>query len=173
MKLAQASLVILGVACGCGGSGGPTGDGGRASVTLEDKTFDVSHVRFRFETGERGYFRVEGDDAAHEKDDCTPGLAGGLALYGDWPADVTTLADLNGRELPFEFTGDGDDANVCFVGSHGLLGVDEGTVRFGPVTGTKVTFAFSGRFTRYDGEGGQDDAPVAASGGGVAHAVVY
>jgi hypothetical protein len=71
-----------------------------------------------------------------------------------------------GNELPFEFSGDGDDANLCFVESNGLFGVKAGTVRFTSVDGNKVTFAFSGSFSIYDGQGGESAAPVDASGTG-------
>ena len=97
-----------------------------------------------------------------------PGLGGGLALYGDLPADVRTVSDLAGREIPFEFSGDGDDFNLCFVGSSGLLGVERGTVRFASVDGTSVTFAFTGDFVRYDGEGGESVGTISASGSGTA-----
>ena len=99
-----------------------------------------------------------------------PGLGGGLALYGDVPADAESLADLVGRELPFEFTGDGDDFNLCFVGTDGLLGVQDGTVRFTSVNGKQVTFTFSGDFILYDGEGGESETTISASGSGTAHA---
>ncbi|HVH28358.1 MAG TPA: hypothetical protein VM818_16450 [Vicinamibacterales bacterium] len=167
-----AVVPLLGVvfALGCSGAGGPgPGEGGNAKVTIADTSFDVSNVRLVVVTGEDGYFRVDGDDAAHPNDDCLPGLGGGLALYGDVPANVTSGAYLAGKELPFEFTGDGDDFNLCFVGSNGLLGVESGTVRFDAVEGTTVTFSFSGSFVLYDGEGGQSSSEMRASGSGVAH----
>jgi hypothetical protein len=71
---------------------------------------------------------------------------------------VTSLADLAGQVLPFEFSGEGDDAKLCFVGSNGLLGVE------------KVTFSFSGSVVSYDGKGGQSSSEVNASGSGIAHA---
>jgi hypothetical protein len=114
--------------------------------------------------------RSRGGDARRPRDrgdDCLPGLGGGLALYGELPAGVKTVADLNGRELPFEFTGDGDDFNLCFVGSNGLLGVDTGTVTFSGVDGSSVTFSFAGTFDRFDGEGGES-GNVRASGSGTA-----
>jgi hypothetical protein len=155
---------------GCSGSADDaTSVGGTAKVTLASKTFDVDDVKLWFETGEDGYFRIEGDDAAHRHDDCLPGLGGGLALYGELPADVKSLPDLAGKELPFEFTGDGDDFNLCFVGSDGLLGVEQGTVTFNRVDGTKVSFSFSGSFIKYDGEGGESSTPITATGSGTAH----
>lgn len=161
--------IVLGLAA-CGGAT-PTAEdpGGEATVTIADKTFKVNKVQLTFEGGEDGYFRVEGDDAARPDEDCLPGLTGGMALYGDVPENVTSVADLNGRELPFEFSGDGDDANLCFVGTNGLLGVERGTVRFSVVDNKRVSFTFSGSFVVYDGSGGQKPEEVSASGTGVAH----
>ena len=166
------AILIVWTTAACSGAPGNTGDRGVAKAVIADKTFDVSNVEFEFETGagDDGYFRIDGDDAANPGKDCLPGLSGGLALYGDLPATVTSLADLSGRELPFEFSGDGDDANLCFVGSNGLLGVDTGTVRFVSVEGSKVTFSFTGTFTVYDGEGGESPTPITASGSGTAYA---
>jgi hypothetical protein len=159
--------VSLTLAAGCGGPGGASG--GTATVMVADKSFESGNVTFAFEAGDDGYFRIEGDDGADPHRDCLPGLGGGLALYGDLPSDVTSIADLAGRELPFEFSGDGDDFNLCFVGTDGLLGVDRGTVRFTAADETKVTFSFSGTFTLYDGRGEKETPGVTASGGGVAH----
>src|SRR5262245_23515755 len=166
--------VILGIGTGCGSSvseqqPGNGAGGGTATVAIADTTYAVSKVSFHFETGEEAYFRIEGEDAAHPNDDCLPALGGGLALYGDLPDGVTSLADLSGKEAPFEFTGDGDDFNLCFVGTNGLLGVENGKVRFGKIEGTSVAFSFSGSFVRYDGKGGQSSLPISASGSGTAH----
>jgi hypothetical protein len=161
--------ILLGVAAGCGG--GPTSSsGGTAAATIDGTRFEVGDVQFSYSADEDGYFRVEGRDAAHPEEDCLPGLGGGLALYGDWPAGVESVAGLAGRELPFEFSGDGDDFNLCFVGSKGLLGVERGTVRIAAADGNTVTFSFSGSFTRYDGQGGES-GPVSASGDGTARIV--
>jgi hypothetical protein len=163
--LGTALACTLGAACG----GGTTSDRGtgQASVTIGDKTFTVSNVSLTYSVGDEGHFRLEGDDAAHPNQDCLPGLGGGLALYGELPEGTTSIAQLSGKELPFEFSGDGDDFNLCFVGSNGLLGVEQGTVRFS-VNGTRATFTFSGRFTTYDGEGGESASTVNASGSGSA-----
>ena len=169
VKALASAVLIGGMIIACGGAPGIIGRQGAAKVVISDKTFEVSNVEFVFDTGEGGYFRIEGDDAANPDKDCVTGLTGGLALYGDMPATVTSLADLNGKELPFEFSGDGDDFNMCFVGSNGLLGVDAGTVRFA-TDGDKVTFSFSGTFTLYDGEGGESPDAVTASGNGTAYA---
>jgi hypothetical protein len=155
-------------ACGSTDEGGAAARGS-ATATIGSQTFAISNVQLTFQPGDGGFFRIEGDDAAHAETDCLPGLAGGLALYGDVPSDATSIADLKGKELPFEFTGDGDEANLCFVGSNGLLGVETGTVTFTAVEGNKVTFNFSGSFKVYDGEGGESATPVSAHGNGTAY----
>ena len=159
--------LAIGVA-GCTGISESVTKGGAATATIAGRSFPVSNVVLTRGTDDDGYFRIEGDDAAHREEDCLPGLGGGLALYGDLPADVRQPADLTGRELPFEFTGDGDDFNLCFVGSNGLLGVERGTVRFDAVQGDTVTFSFTGAFARYDGEGNESPGPINASGRGAA-----
>ena len=161
------TLAQFSAACG-GGAAAVDTSGGAATASIEGTTFASGDVRLTFEPGESGYFRIEGTDAKHPEDDCLPGLGGGLALYGSVPEGVTALEDLSGRELPIEFSGDGDDFNLCFVGSNGLLGVETGTVSFGAVNGKSVTFRFSGDFTRYDGEGGESESTVRASGSGTA-----
>ena len=172
MRVALVPLLGATITIGAGACGGAPAiedPGGEATVTIADRTFKVNKVQLSYEGGERGYFRIEGDDAAHADEDCLPGLSGGLALYGDLPEGVSTVADLNGRELPFEFSGDGDDHNLCFVGTNGLLGVERGTVRFTVVDRTKVSFSFSGSFALYDGSGGRSPTEVSASGSGTAH----
>ena len=172
MHKLRASFVVLSFAlavASCGEGAGGGSERGSAKATIAGQTFDVSNVELTFEPGEDGYFRIEGDDAANPNQDCVPGLSGGIALYGDVPSMVTSLADLTGKELPFEFSGDGDDANLCFVGSNGLLGVETGTVRFLSIQGDQVTFSFSGTFTVYDGEGGESPTPVSGSGTGTAY----
>lgn len=161
------TVASAGAACG-GGAAAEETPGGRATAAIDGTTYAVSDVKLTFEAGEGGYFRIEGRDAKNPEDDCLPGLGGGLALYGELPSSVSTPSDLSGRELPFEFTGDGDDFNLCFVGSDGLLGVETGTVKFSGVNGNSVTFSFAGDFVRYDGEGGESDSNVRASGSGTA-----
>src|SRR5688572_25197519 len=172
MKKASALLLLVALASAglaCGGAAAEEGTpGGRATAVIDGTTYAVSDAKLTFQAGEDGYFRIEGRDEKHPEDDCLPGLGGGLALYGELPAGVKTVADLNGRELPFEFTGDGDDFNLCFVGSNGLLGVDTGTVTFSGVNGSSVTFSFAGTFDRFDGEGGET-GNVRASGSGTAN----
>lgn len=162
-----AAVLAIGAA-GCGGGRTPDAGGGTGSATIAGAMFDVSNMTFAFTPGEDGAFRIEADDAKHPDEDCLPGLGGGLALYGDLPSDVRVVQQLAGRDLPIEFTGDGDDFNLCFVGSNGLLGVEQGTVHITAVNGANVAFTFSGRFVVYDGAGGQSPLPVEASGRGVA-----
>jgi hypothetical protein len=160
---------IAATALACGTPAALEDPGGEGTVTIGDKTFKINKVMLSYDPGEDGFYRLEGDDAERPNEDCLPGLAGGLAIYGDLPEGVTTVADFNGRELPFEFSGDGDDRNLCFVGSNGLLGVERGTVRFTVIDGKKVSFTFAGSFAVYDGEGGRSPTEVSASGSGVAH----
>jgi hypothetical protein len=162
------TLAGSGAACGGGATTEAETPGGRATAAIDGATFAVGDVKLTFQPGDDAYFRIEGHDAQHPDDDCLPGLGGGLALYGEVPASVSSIADLSGRELPFEFSGDGDDFNLCFVGSDGLLGVESGTVKFGAANGKSVAFTFSGTFVRYDGEGGESAPNVRASGGGTA-----
>ena len=166
--LAFLTLAAAAAAAGCGGGAAAETAGGRATAMIDGTTFAVSDVKVTFEAGEDGYFRIEGRDGAHPDGDCLPGLGNGLGLYGDLPSGVASLSELSGRELPFEFSGDGDDFNLCFVGSNGLLGVESGTVKFGAVTGTSVAFSFAGTFVRYDGQGGESAPNVRASGSGTA-----
>ena len=158
------------LAAACGGTT-ETPARGTATALIAGKSFDVSNVELTVESGENGFFRIEGDDAANREKDCVPGLPGRLALYGDLPSEIESTSDLIGKELPFEFSGDGDDANLCFVGSDGLLGVKEGTVRFTAAEGNKVSFTFSGSFIVYDGQGGESPNAVDASGTGTADPV--
>jgi hypothetical protein len=169
MRWARVLLVVMAApALGCAADALSSDKGGRATAVVAGTIYSVGDVQLSYEFGEDGYFRVEGNDAAHGEVDCLPGLGGGLALYGDLPGEVQSLPDLAGRELPFEFSGDGDDFNLCFVGTDGLLGVQEGTVRFTSVVGNEVKFSFTGNFIVYDGEGGESERPVSASGSGTA-----
>jgi hypothetical protein len=136
-----------------------------ATATIDGPTFQVDNVALTLGTEDPAFFLIQGGDAAHRDEDYLPGLSGGLALYGDLPTDVRTPADLRGRELPFEFSGDGDDFNLCFVGSNGLLSVERGTVRFSAADDRTVTFAFSGDFVRHDGEGGESPGGTASGSG--------
>src|SRR5688572_8780977 len=72
------AILIVWTTAACGGAPGETSDRGVAKVVISDKTFDVSKVQLFFETGEGGYFRIDGDDAANPDQDCVPGLTGSL-----------------------------------------------------------------------------------------------
>ena len=161
-------LATLPLAGACGGATGEEKPGSRATVAIEGTTYAVSDVKFAYHPGEPGYFRIEGDDARHVDEDCLPGVSSGLALYGDLPSGVNSPVELSEKEVSFEFSGDGDDHNLCFVGSKGLFGVEKGTVKFGRVYGGAIAFTFSGDFKRYDGEGGESESTVHASGSGTA-----
>ncbi len=161
-------LAMLPLVAACGGATTEDKPGSRATVVIEGRTHAVSDVKFTYQPGEGGYFRIEGDDAAHVDEDCLPGVSGGLSLYGDLPSGLNSPVELSEKEVPFEFTGDGDDRNLCFVGSKGLLGVEKGTLKFGRVYGGAIAFTFSGDFKRYDGKGGESDSTVHASGSGTA-----
>ena len=165
--LVGATLAAAALACGAGPA--LEEPGGEGTVTIGDKTFKVNKLQLFYQPGESGYFRIEWDAAEKPDEDCLPGLPSGLAIYGDLPDGIASLADLNGRELPFEFSGDGDDRNLCFVGTNGLLGVEHGTVRFTVDDSKRVSFSFSGSFAVYDGAGERSAAEVTASGSGVAH----
>jgi hypothetical protein len=174
-RLAVRLLALgLGAALGCGGGGGgdaekPRAAGsGSASVSIGGATYAVSEVELYFEPGQEGYFRIEGEDAAHPEQDCVMGLSGGLGLYGGVPPQVSSLADLAGQRLAIEFTGDGDDANLCFVGTDGLLGAENAWVRFESVEGDRVAFSFSGQFLSFDGRGEREPRAASASGSGTA-----
>jgi len=160
-------LATLPLVAACGGA---TEEklGSRATVVIEGTTYAVSNVKFAYQPGEQGYFRIEGDDATHVDQDCLPGVSSGLSLYGDLPSGVNSPVELSEKEVSFEFSGDGDDHNLCFVGSKGLFGVEKGTVKFGRVYGGAIAFTFSGDFKRYDGEGGESESTVHASGSGTA-----
>jgi hypothetical protein len=171
MNRTAASLLafsLVAAEAACGGGSRPAAPDGAGSAIIEGATFTVSNLQLTMETEDPSYFRIEGDDAAHRDEDCLPGLGGGLALYGDLPSGVTSASDLAGREIPFEFSGDGDDFNLCFVGSNGLLGVERGTVRFTAVSAGTVSFSFSGEFIRYDGAGGESPGTISAAGEGTA-----
>lgn len=170
MRLANASVLIvalasLAAACSGPGSSG-SGSGGFARVSLDGASYEVRDVSITIEPGEDAWFRIEGEPAAHPDEDCVPGLGGGLGLYGDLPSSVRGKADLAGKRLKIDFTGDGDDASFCFVGMGGLAGAEEAWVTIDSVDGDRVSFSMTGTFKIYDGSG---EGPVkTASSSGVA-----
>jgi hypothetical protein len=78
------TLALFVATCGESAQGGNSGN---AKVTIARQTFDVKNVELTYEFGDEGYFRIDGEDAAHPDQDCLEGLSGGLALYGDIPLE--------------------------------------------------------------------------------------
>lgn len=161
------ALAALAVACaGSSGSGSASGAPGTASVSLDGTTYEVDEVAMTIEPGEDAWFRIEGEPVEHRYEDCVPGLGGGLGLYGDLPSSVRSAADLEGQRLRVDFSGDGDDANLCFVGMNGLAGAEEAWITIKSVKGDRVSFTMSGTFTVYDENG--DGVKTTAKGSGTA-----
>jgi len=166
------ALAALAVACaGSGGGSGSAGrDTGTASVSLDGTTYEVDEVAMTIEPGEDAWFRIDGEPVEHRNEDCVPGLGGGLGLYGDLPSSVQSAADLEGQRLRVDFSGDGDDANLCFVGMNGLAGAEEAWVTIDSVKGDRVSFTMSGTFTIYDENGDGVMTTAKASGTAVLRA---
>lgn len=154
-------LAALGTSCSSTAS---TSAGGDARVTLDGRSYEIRDVSLMLETGEEGWYRIDGEPASHPDQDCVPGLGGGLGLYGDLPASVRRIEDLAGKRLRVDFSGDGDDANFCFVGMGGLAGAEEAWVTIGPVTGDRVSFSMEGTFRIYDENGDGPTKTARASG---------
>ena len=159
-------LAVVTAASACTRTKAEDKPGGRGTVTIDGATFALSDVKFAYEPG--SYFRIDAADAAHADEDCVPGVSSGVSLYGDLPEGVNSPVELSDKAVPLEFSGDGDDRNLCFIGAKGLLGVEQGTVTFGRVYGGAIGFTFSGDFKRYDGEGGESDSAVRVTGSGTA-----
>ena len=167
--LGLAATALLTAACS--GSATPTGgSGGTASVELDGTTYAVKDVVLALETGESAWFSIDGEPVAHANEDCVPGLSGGLDLYGDLPSSVKKPIDLVGERLKVDFTGDGDEANFCFVGMGGLAGAEDAWVRIDSVSGDRVSFTLSGTFSIYDPQGGEIVKTATAKGTAVVRA---
>ncbi len=152
------ALVLALVVVACGGSGSSdSSSGGTARVSLDGTTYEVADVAMTIEPGEEPWFRIDGEPADHPDDDCVPGLSGGMGLYGDLPSSVRQPSDLAGQRLRVDFSGDGDDANLCFAGMGGLAGAEDAWVTIESVSGNSVSFSMSGTFRVYDERG---DGPV-------------
>ena len=136
-----------------------------ASAIVDGQTYGVRDVVLTLEVGEGQYFNLSGTPSERPDEDCVIGLSGGMNLYGDIPP-IGGAAELVGQALPVEFSGDGDDANLCFVGTNGLLGAEAVTLTIDAVDGDRATFTMSGQFQRYDEEG--NATPVQASASGTA-----
>jgi hypothetical protein len=149
----------------CSGSGASIGGaGGSGSLNLDGASYAIDDLAMTIEPGEDPWFRIEGDEKGRHEVDCVEGLWAGFGLYGDLPASVKTPADLVGERLKVDFTGDGDDANFCFVGMGGLAGAEDAWVTIESVSGNRVTFAMSGTFTIYDQKGGEVVKTATAKG---------
>ena len=155
------ALASLAAAC-VGSASSKSGPGGSARVSLDGASYEVRDVTLTIEQGEDAWFRIEGEPAAQADEDCS--LAGGLRLYGDLPASVGGAADLAGKRLRVEFTGDGDDANFCFAGMKGIAGAEEAWVTIDSVDGDRVSFSMTGTFRIYD-ENGEGPVKTASSSG--------
>ena len=163
---AFATLGLFSILTACSGAAKSTA--GAASVSLNGSTYGVEKVAMTLETGEAGWFRIDGSAAGKPDEDCMPGLGSGLSLYGDLPSSIHGPLDLVGKRLRVEFTGDGDDANFCFAGMGGLAGAEEAWVTFDSVTGGVVTFSMEGTFKIYDENGEGPIATASAKGTAVA-----
>lgn len=162
-----AATALGAILAGCSSSiGGLGGSAGSASLSLQGSTYRVSDVVITLDVGEDGWFRIDGEALPRTREDCVPGLAAGISLYGDLPETVHKPLDLIGKRLRVDFSGDGDDANFCFVGMGGLAGAESAWVTFDSVTGNRVSFSLEGQFRIYDQNG---EGPVTdVSGKGTA-----
>ena len=162
------ALTLL--AAGCAGSGtGEAGTAGKASVSLDGATYAVHEVSFELGGDDTPWFRIDGAPAVNDAEDCVPGLGGGFGFYGDLPPGVRKPADLPGKRLKVEFSGDGDDANFCFVGMDGLAGAEDAWVTIDAVDGDRVRFSMDGTFKIYDGNGNGPVKRATATGTAVLH----
>jgi hypothetical protein len=159
-RLVTALLVLA----GCAGQGGSGGGAGRAHLLLDGASYGVRDVALTLETGEEPWFRLDGEPVEHAEEDCVPGLSGGLGLYGDLPSSVREAADLVGQRMKVDFSGDGDDANFCFVGMGGLAGAEDAWVTIESVDGEQIRFTMTGTFKIYDENGAGPVKTASASG---------
>jgi hypothetical protein len=171
MRFANAivlTVAVTSLAAACSGSapsGSGAGPGGVVRVSLDGASYDVRDVSMTIKPGgEDAWFRIEGEPATHPDEDCVPGLEARLGLYGDLPSSVQGPADLAGKRLKLDFTGDGDDASFCFVGMGGLAGAEEAWVTIESVDGDRISFSMTGTFRIYD-EHGQGPVKTASSSG--------
>lgn len=163
--LATIALGCLAAACAGRASSGPR-SGGTARLSLDGTTYELTSVTMVISPGEEAWFRIEGLPVDNPHQDCVPGLAGGIGLYGNLPAAVRQANDLAGKRLRIQFSGDGDDANFCFPGMGGLAGAEEAWVTIDSVNGDRLAFSMTGTFKIYDERG---EGPVkTASATGIA-----
>ncbi len=166
MRIFGVAIGLAALLSGCASTADGAGRGGSASLSLRGSPYRVGDVVMMLEMGDDGWVRTDGDALPRTREDCVPGLAAGISLYGDLPSSVSTPTDLVGKRLRVDFSGDGDDANFCFSGMGGLAGAESAWVTFDAVTGNRVSFTIEGSFRIYDENG---DGPVAdVSGKGTA-----
>jgi len=135
----------------CSDGGGESGKSwATGEVTIDGERYAVLGVGLELQAGEDGYYSLHAEPSAGIDEDCLPGLASGMSLYGSIPPSVKRVEDLAGQRLPVEFSGDGDDANLCFVGTNGLLGAREAWVTIEAIDGNRARFRMSGEFELYD-----------------------
>lgn len=166
-KVTLATIVLGGLAAACAerASSGPR-SGGTARLSLDGTTYELTSVTMVISPGDEAWFRIEGLPVDNAHQDCVPGLAGGIGLYGNLPAAVRDPNDLAGKRLRIQFSGDGDDANFCFAGMGGLAGAEEAWVTIDSVNEDRVAFSMTGTFKIYDEQG---EGPVkTASASGIA-----
>ena len=150
-----ARLVVVGLCSAALAACSTAEDPGQPSWATGDVTVDGEHyailgVALEIEPGEDGYYSIHAAPSPETDVDCVDGLAGGMALYGPIPPSVKRVEDLAGKRLPVEFSGDGDDANLCFVGTDGLLGARDAWVTIEAIDGKRARFRMSGEFELYD-----------------------
>jgi hypothetical protein len=168
-----AVTLLVALAIGCGAESGDTESWAAGEVSVDGATYPVDDLTLELEFGEWGYYSISGYPTTNEEEDCVPGLAGGLFLYGSIPASADEPHDLAGVRLPVEFSGDGDDANLCFLGMDGLLGARDAWLTFDSVDGDRVVFTMSGSFDFYDGDGGMGSARQASARGDAQITEIY
>lgn len=156
-------IALAALTAACAGSDSP-GAGGTARVSIDGADYDVRDVAITIEPGEDAWFHIAGEPVAHPDEDCVTGLSGGLGLYGDLPSSVRVPADLAGQRLRVDFSGDGDEANFCFVGMGGLAGAEDAWVTIDSVSGDRVRFTMTGTFKVFDENGDGPITSASASG---------
>ena len=161
MRVAAFAIAALTLGA-CSSSSASRTAAGSATISVNGKSYKVGDVTMSMQTGEDGWFRIDGEALPKTDEDCVPGLSAGLSLYGDLPDSVGKPLDLIGKKLRVDFTGDGDEANFCFAGMGGLAGAESAWVTFDSVSGNRVTFSLDGTFKIYDENG---EGPVATAAG--------
>ena len=167
LRMVGSTLLLIGaVACSGGPDDGSAARWAEARVTIDGKTYEVEDVRMNVEFGEDGdgYYNIDARPSTDPDQDCVPGLSGGMFLYGSLPDRAHRLEDLSGQRLAVEFSGDGDDANLCFPGMNGLLGAREAWVTIDSIDDDRVRFSMSGSFELFDEEGASSELVASAAG---------